>query len=157
RENRARIQVAEQQQTQAVDEAVREANRLVQTDPNAARDIVKRARDSVLNNPDLTERTRAALSGPLERAAQSGGRVGVLRLRNQAEALALRAAAEARATVGQLQVALTDRIRERMRVFHDLMNQARELEAERQALAIRQDLVSQGQPVPPAVTAAYTV
>jgi tetratricopeptide (TPR) repeat protein len=157
REQQARRQVAEQQQTQAVDEAVREANRLVQTDPNAARDLLKRARDNVLNNPDISERARAALAGRLERNQMSVERVGAVVLRNQAEALALRAAAEARATVGQLQAAVQDRIRERMRVFHDLMNEARELEASRQALAIRQDLVAQGQPVPPAVTAAYIV
>src|SRR5262249_46892740 len=36
-----------------------------------------------------------------------------------------------------------------------LMDQARELEAARQAQAIRTDLLNQGQPVPPAVTAGY--
>ena len=44
-----------------------------------------------------------------------------------------------------------------MRVFHNLMNQAREDEAYRQAYAIRTDLVEQGLPVPPAVSAAYEV
>ena len=50
-----------------------------------------------------------------------------------------------------------DRVRERMRVFHNLMDQAREQQAFRQAQAIRKDLVDQGLPVPPAVTAGYAV
>ena len=50
-----------------------------------------------------------------------------------------------------------DRVRERMRVYHNLMDQAREQQAFRQAQAIRKDLIDQGLPVPPAVTAGYAV
>src|SRR5205085_2195733 len=50
-----------------------------------------------------------------------------------------------------------ERIRERLRVFSNLMSRAREREAYIQANEIRQDLVNQGLPVPVAVTASYYV
>src|SRR5262249_22268985 len=46
-------------------------------------------------------------------------------------------------------------IRERLRQYHVLMDQAREEEAAQRANELRQDLINAGQPVPPAVNAAY--
>ena len=48
-----------------------------------------------------------------------------------------------------------ERDSERLRVYHNLMNQAREDLAYKQAGAIRDDLVNEGKTVPPAVIAAY--
>src|SRR5207245_2056605 len=47
-----------------------------------------------------------------------------------------------------------ERMRERMRVFRNLMDQARFEDAYKQGLAILQDSVNQGIPVPVAATAA---
>src|SRR5262249_47285121 len=77
--------------------------------------------------------------------------------RDEAERLNLRAAADARLELSRTVTLAQERLRERMRVFHNLMDQAREDEAYRQAFAIRTDLIEQGLPVPPAVTAAYYV
>src|SRR5262249_12968619 len=71
----------------------------------------------------------------------------------------LRRLAEARAQ-RELQAAAQneeDKIRERMRVFANLMHMAREERAAATAQSIRQDLINHGIDVPPAVTAGYIV
>src|SRR5262249_54971796 len=60
-ELKARQAVAEQQQSRIVEDAVRTANRLVATDPNGARELLKRTIDGIRNNPDISDRVRAAL------------------------------------------------------------------------------------------------
>jgi tetratricopeptide (TPR) repeat protein len=156
-EVRARQAVADQQATQVVNDAIRQARRLVETDPDGAHDLLKRTLDGVRNNPDISPRTRTALSDRLERSLQAIDLRGATVRRNQAEDLAARAAAANRRDIlAQIRL-IQDQIRERMRVFHNLMDQAREQEAYRQANAIRMDLINKGLPVPPAVTAAYAV
>ena len=54
---------------------------------------------------------------------QSTRRLGDVIKRDQAEALAVRAAADARLDIRKARVAAQDRVRERMRVFHNLMAQ----------------------------------
>jgi tetratricopeptide (TPR) repeat protein len=154
---KARQAVAEQQQTRIVDEAIRSANRLVESDPNGARELLKRTIDGVRNNPDISDRARAGLGDRIERALASVDRRGVVVLRDQQQALEDAARVAARVGVEQLEHNSEDRIRERMRVIHNLFDQARDLEAYKQAQAIRQDLIAQGRPVPTAVTAAYQV
>jgi tetratricopeptide (TPR) repeat protein len=154
---KARQAVAEQQQTRIVDEAIRSANRLVETDPNGARELLKRTIDGVRNNPDISDRVRGGLGDRIERALASVDRRGVVVLRDQQQALEDAARVAARVGVEQLERNSEDRIRERMRVIHNLFDQARDQEAYRQAQAIRQDLIAQGRAVPPAVTAAYQI
>ena len=60
-------------------------------------------------------------------------RMGAIVKRDQAEALALRAAADARLDLRKAETLAQDRVRERLRVFRNLMDQAREEEAFRQA------------------------
>ncbi|MFO0844433.1 MAG: vWA domain-containing protein [Gemmataceae bacterium] len=152
---RMRRQIAEEQATLAVNEAVRQANRVVRTDPDGAYELLKRTRDGIAANADLDPRAVTNLSGRLSTAMEGVARQGAIVKRDQAEALALRAAADARLDLRRAEAVAQDRLRERMRVFRNLMDQAREEEAFRQALSIRNDLVGQGQRVPPSVTAAY--
>jgi tetratricopeptide (TPR) repeat protein len=152
---KARIAVAEQQQTRVVEDAVRAATRLVETDPNGARELLKLTLDGVRNNPDLSDRIRTSLGDRLERSLGSVERRGVVVLRDLASAQELAARVAQRLGVLDLEQASEARIRERMRVFHNLMDQAREAEAYKHAQNIRQDLIAQGRAVPPAVTAAY--
>jgi hypothetical protein len=156
-EVRARQEVADQQARGIVDDAIRQAQRLVQTDPDAAHDFLKRTLDGVRSNPDITNRAKAALADRLERALQQNDIRGAIVKRDQNEALNLLAAANARRTLSAQERVEQDRVRERMRVFHNLMDQAREQEAYRLALSIRVDLINQGLPVPPAVTAGYQI
>src|SRR5207244_6067053 len=61
------------------------------------------------------------------------------------------------ADVMQSQVAEDERLRARMRQFSNLMNQARYEDAYLQALAVEQDAINAGRPVPVAATAGYMV
>ncbi len=151
-EVKARQAIAEQQASREIDEAIRQARRLVQTDPDAAKDLLKRTLDNIVSS-DLTQRARISLGDRLRRALESVEREGAVVKRDQRERLELAAVAQARLGVREREIAAQDRIRERMRVFHTYMDQGREEEAFRQAMAIRADLISQGQEVPPAVTA----
>ena len=149
---KARRAIAEQQANALVNEAVRQANRLVRTNPDEAYELLKRTLDGVKGNADLEGRVVAALTARLSQAMGSVARVGNTVKRDQAEGLALRAAADARLDIRRTETLAQDRVRERLRVFHNLMDQAREEEAHRQALSIRNDMVNQGQVVPAAVT-----
>ena len=149
---KARRAIAEQQANIMVNEAIRQANRLVRSSPDEAYERLKRTRDSVKDNPDLQPASIAGLTARLSQAMGSISRIGATIKRDQGQALALRAAADARLDLRRSEVLAQDRVRERLRVFRNLMDQAREEEAFRQALAIRNDLVSQGQPIPPSVT-----
>jgi tetratricopeptide (TPR) repeat protein len=154
---KARFAIAEQYQRRIVDDAIRTANRLVETDPNGARELLKRTIDGVRNNPDISDRVRASLGDQAERALATVDLRGRLVLRDQEAALKDAAIVAGRLHIGLLEQNAEARIRERMRVIHNLFDQARELEAYKQAEIIREDLVAQGRPVPPAVTAAYSV
>jgi hypothetical protein len=156
-EIRGRQAILDQQQKEIVDDAIRQANQMVQTRPDDAHEFLKRTLDSVRTNPDISNEMRASLSNRLERAIQNVDIRGAVVKRDQEEALRLMAAANARATIGAQERMEQDVIRARMRVYHNLMDQGREQSAYRQAQAIRQDLIDQGMPVPPAVTAGYAV
>ena len=153
----ARQAVADQQARQLTEESVRKANRMVRTAPDDAHDELKRTLDSVRNNPDISEKNRVRLSDQLERTLQGIDRQGSFVKREQANQLALKARADALTSAQALEQLQQDRIRERLRVFHNLMNQARQDLAYQQAEAIRADLVVQGRPIPQAVTAAYQI
>src|SRR5262249_29277946 len=136
--------VAEQQASQIVDEAIRRAGRLVQTNPDDARDLIRRTQDGVRNNPDISERARVAMSERLERALQTTDRIGVRVKDEQVRALELKAIADARLARERADRTADDRIRARMVEFHNLMDRAREDVAYRVALSIREDLIRDG-------------
>ena len=157
KETEARRAVADQQATQTVDETIRIANRLVTRDPDGAYEMLKRILDTTQTNPDLSPKGQSNLVGRIERALQGVKREGRRVKSDQDERLQLLANADARSAQAKMVVNQQERITERMRVYHNLMNQARELEASKQAQGIRQDMVNLGLPVPQAVNAAYTV
>jgi hypothetical protein len=156
-EIRGRQAIIDQQQKEIVDDAIRQANQMVLTRPDDAHEFLKRTLDSVNTNPDISNEARAALSNRLQRAIQNVDIKGAVVKRDQEEALRLMAAANARVTLAAQERQEQDTIRARMRVYHNLMDQGREQQAYRQAQAIRTDLIDQGLPVPPAVTAGYAV
>ena len=155
KEIESRRAVADQAATQNVDELIRRANRMVTTSPDEAVEVLKRILESTQTNPDISPKTQTNLTGRIERALQAVTREGRRVKRDQDERLELMAKADARSAQTKIAQNLQDRVRERMRVFHNLVNQAKELEAMKQADGIRQDMVNLGLPVPQAVTAAY--
>ena len=144
--------------TAMVNEAIRQANRAGADQPGRGvpRPGADRWPTSTRRTADLAPRP-AAPAGPAQPAHADVRRVGDVIERDQAQALALRAAADARLDLRRPTTRPTTAIRERMRVFRNLMDQAREEEAYRQAEAIRLDLINQGLPMPPAVTAGCTI
>ena len=107
---RARQEVANQQATQVVTEAVRRANNKVLVRPAEAIADLKQTLDDVRNNPDLSERTRVDLVDRLERASQTIDRTGrrVQAEQEQAQAAAASAAAKAAAGPREELVAAAD-------------------------------------------------
>jgi len=157
REAKQRQAVEDQRMTQVVDDALRRSRQVLRADPDEAHRILKQALDGVRNNPDLSEVTRERLGQRIDLNLRDVDTQGVRIKRDLEEQLNRIAEARNRLANSVAETAAGDRIMERMRVFHNLMNEAREQYAQEQANNIRQDLINQGLPVPPAVTAAYIV
>ena len=154
---KARRAIVEQQTNAMVNEAIRQASRLVRNNPDEAYESLKRTLEGVRGNVDLEPATINSLTTRLSRAMESVKRQGDIIKRDQAEALALRAAADARLDLRNAERLAQDRVRERMRVYRNLMDQAREQEAQKQMEAARTELVNRGLPVPQSVTSGYIV
>jgi hypothetical protein len=147
--------VEDQRATAQAEDNIRQAGRLLRSDPDGAMEILRRNLENVRTNPDLTGATRAALEGRLDRSLRQNEMEG-RRIRQEInERLQILAREEERRRLDRIKMTQEDRIRERLRQYHVLMDQAREEEAAQRANDLRLDLVNQGQPVPPAVNAAY--
>ncbi|MFO0928549.1 MAG: hypothetical protein U0736_16250 [Gemmataceae bacterium] len=157
RRRAARRVIAGQQAALVVAETVRHAHRVGRVRPDEAYELLKRTLEAVRSNADLEAAAVSGLSASLLQAMSSVQRIGDIVRRDQAEALALRVAANERVEARNAERLAQDRVRERTRIYHNLMDQAREEEAQRQAILMRDELVARGQPVPQAVSAAYQI
>jgi len=155
REVQARRAAAEQLIQKRVNEGIREAQRQLRESPTAALEDLKRLKDEVENNIDIGLDNRNALVGRLVREIQRTEKDGREIERQQKEYVDATAKLQAMADEERRVTVQNERIRERMRFYHDLMTQAREDEAQRVAQTIRRDLTNQGLEIPKAVTAAY--
>jgi hypothetical protein len=154
-DQKRRQAVEDQRSTQQVEENIRQANRMLRSDPDGAMDLLRRTLDNARGNPDLSDRTRTDLENRLERSLRQNEQEG-RRVRQEInERLRILAREQERLKLMSIQQTLEDRIRERLRQYHVLMDQAREEEAAERANELRQDLINQGHAVPPAVNAAY--
>lgn len=150
-----RRQIQEQQVTQIVDDTIRRARGLIASDPDTAYDLLKRQLSSVRENTDLSDRLRATLGARLETALRTAVAEGAIVKQRQEAELQRRLAEQARAAADAAKQTDEERIRERIRAFGALMNQARYEEAYKEALVLIQEQQSKGQPVPVQATAAY--
>jgi hypothetical protein len=155
RDQKRRQAVEDQRTTQQVEEAIRQAGRMLRTNPDDAQEMLRRTLDNVRSNPDLSDAARTALEGRLDRSLRQNELEGRLVRQQISTRLAIMAREEERRKLDLLKQTQEDRIRERMRQYHVLMDQAREEEAAMRAQELRQDLINQGTEVPPAVNAAY--
>jgi hypothetical protein len=147
--------VEDQRSTQQVEENIRQAGRMLRSDPEGAMELLRRTLDNARGNPDLSDRTRTELENRLERSLRQNEQEG-RRVRQEIDQrLRILAREQERLRLESIRLTFEDRIRERMRQYHVLMDQAREEEAAQRANELRQDLINQGQPVPPAINAAY--
>jgi len=155
KQEKLRVAVEEQKVTELVDDALRQSRQLLQKDPEAARDLLRRTLDSVRDNPDLTDRIRQSLVTRLSSSLRSAEIEGKQILQDMDARRRVVAQAEARFKVEENKLANDELTRVRMQVFKNLMDQARYEDAYQQALAMTQDAINRGLPVPVAVTAAH--
>src|SRR5262249_38125715 len=167
-EVRRREVIEDQRNAEAVEDAIREATRLLRTNPDAAQDLLKRTRESIIDNPDISNRARGVLGDRLQNEIRNIRVLGTeikRRLLEQAQALAL---ARERAGQDRERREAEERVRERMRAINELMararyeiitagDQAKRFAAVRAAEELRNDLIKEGQLIPPALTAAYGI
>jgi tetratricopeptide (TPR) repeat protein len=154
-QQRLRVQIEEQKVTELVDDAMRQARRILSTDPEAGRDLLRRTLDNVRDNPDLTDRIRQSLLSRVSTSLRSVEVEGTRILQDLEARRKVVAQAEARFKLDETIQANEELTRARMQVFHNLMNQARYEDAYLQAFAMRQDAINRGLPVPVSVTAAF--
>src|SRR5262249_27120909 len=67
-DQKRRQAVEDQRSTQQVEENIRQANRMLRSDPDGAMDLLRRTLDNARGNPDLSDRTRTDLENRLERS-----------------------------------------------------------------------------------------
>jgi hypothetical protein len=154
-QQKLRMAIEEQKVTELVDDALRQSRRMLSTDPEGSRDLLKRTLDNLHDNPDLTSRVRQSLESRVAsslRSVEFEGRKILEDLQAKREVVAK---AEARYKLDENLQANQELTRARMQVFRNLMNQARYEDAYLQAFAMRQDAINRGLPVPPAVIAAF--
>lgn len=150
-------QVEEQRVKLLVDDALRQANRVLPTDPDSAHELLKRTLGGVRDNPDLTAKSRDELVSRLENGLRNVDLQGREIKRRIDEQMALLASAEERDRVRQKKVAGEELTRERIRAIHELMNEGRFTNAYRMAQDMRYDALNSGQPIPVAATSAYDI
>src|SRR5262249_40390031 len=118
-QTRNRQAVEEQKMTQAIDDAIRQARRQLASDPDNAKEILKRAYSQVRDDPDLGERVRQLLTSRVETALRSVETQGARVKRDREEQLRNLADAKRRLDVAQSQVAEEERMRRRVQTFRN--------------------------------------
>lgn len=155
KEQKARQVVEGQRVTRQIEDAIRRANRMVSSKPTDAVEVIKQELANLLGNTDVSPEIQNQLSGRLTRALQAVTLEGRKAKRDEDERLQIQAMADSRGAQAKVTQNQDDRNRERMRLFHHLMTQAKEQEAQKRTEEIRRDMVNLGLPVPQAVTAGY--
>ncbi len=141
-----------------VKRSLAEANRAATVDEvNAGKENLKQELLSLENDGSISAARKQPLIGQVQSRLQELEKRGRVFDRDERERQMVQVSLEERRKEERSVAAQQDRIKERMRQYAALMNQAREELAQAQAQKIRQDLVNQGEAVPPAVTAAYTI
>ncbi|HET6573592.1 MAG TPA: VWA domain-containing protein, partial [Fimbriiglobus sp.] len=154
---RAAQAVLEAEFRTVVDDTLRSARRLLTTDPDAAYEDLKRQRDSVLANDQLSAAFRNQLVRDLE-AAMRDVQLRGAEIKRQLEAQRARIA-QARQRLNEFDRLVTqeEATRARIQAFKELMSQARFELAQQEAQVMIHERVSRGLPVPPETIAAYRI
>ncbi len=157
-QEQARRAVIEQQMNLMVEETLRRARSLfANKDPDGAKQIIMQQRDSVAANPDLSDKVRKILDVKMEALLSEIGK----RAADIKQQLANERESVARAKEKLLKIeeksAREEQIRDRIRAFSTLMNQARFEDAYREALVLQQESVNKGEPIPIEAQAAYQI
>src|SRR5439155_15506481 len=65
-EAKQRQQVEDQRNTELANDAIRQATSILRQDPDRAHEMLKRTLDGIRNNPDISDKAKAALAARLE-------------------------------------------------------------------------------------------
>ena len=150
-----RMAIEEQRITQIVNDVERQARRLIQTDPDAAHDLVRRTLANLRENGDLGERVKQNLLGRMETALRNVDTQGVRIKHDLEDRMRMMADAQRRLALADEQVRGEEQLRRRLQAFTGLMNQWRFDEAYKEALVLQQDTVARGAPITPTMVYAY--
>jgi hypothetical protein len=149
--------VLEQQYRVLVDETIRRARSLFKTDPDSAYEDLKRQRDTIQSNAQLSESYRQKLAADLESMMQTVSTQGAAIKRAIAEDRERIARTKLRINEYERQQAEERQTVARIDSFRELMNQARYELAQQEAQVLVQERISRGQVVPPEATASYLI
>jgi tetratricopeptide (TPR) repeat protein len=152
----AKKAIVEQQVSLTVQETLNRARQLLRGgDPKSAKDLVVAQRESIKANPDISENLRAQLGNRMELLLTDIGQRGEAILKTKAEENEKIARARAHYMAVDSQQSREESTRSRINAFATLMAQARYEDANREALYMMQERVTEGLPVPLEAQAVY--
>jgi tetratricopeptide (TPR) repeat protein len=158
RQEEARQRIRESQVTVAVEETLARARELLNAgDPRSAKDLLVAQRDSVRVTGDVGEATRTKLLNRIELLLQDVGTRGDAMVRARAEENERIARAQQRLIAADQAEAREEKIRQRIKNFATLMNQARYEDAYREALVMENELLNAGYGSPGATFAVARI
>jgi tetratricopeptide (TPR) repeat protein len=141
----AQQRIREQQVTVAVEETLARARVLLNAgDPRSSKDLLVAQRDTIRVAGDIGETVRQRLLNRIELLLQDVVTRGDAMVRARAEENERIARAHQRLVAADQAMAREERIRERIRNFATLMNQARYEDAYRESLVMENELLSAG-------------
>ena len=149
--------VLEQEYRIVVDETLRRARRLLASDPDTAYEELKRQRETVLNNDQLSETFRRRLASDLESAMREVTLKGAEIKRDLASQRERIAQSRQRINEYEQAATLEEQTRARIDAFRQLMSQARFELAQQEAQVMIQERISRGQYIPPEAYASYRI
>ncbi len=145
RQAEAQQRIREQQVTVAVDETLSRARALLNAgDPRSAKDLLVAQRDTVRVAGDISDNTRTRLLNRIGFLLEEVGTRGDAMIRARAEENEKIARAQQRLITQDQEAARQERIRDRIKTFDALMNQARYEDAYREALVMENELLNAG-------------
>lgn len=147
--------VEEQRITQIVNEAERQARRILPNDPEAAHDVLKRTLASIRDNADLGPQSRQNLINRLEVSLRNADLQGARIKRDLEEGLRREADARARIAATDERLRGEEQVLRRIKAFNELMNTGRVEEAHKEALVLQADTVARGGQIHPTMVAAH--
>jgi tetratricopeptide (TPR) repeat protein len=149
--------VAEAEARAIVDETLKRARRLRETDPDGAYDDLKRQRETIRSIDRLSDSVRTRLVADLEASMRDVAvKSADIKRRLSAERARISEARE-RLNEYDRQLSQDEQTKARIDRFRFLMNQARFELAYREAQVMEQERVNRGLPVPPEVYATYRI
>ena len=149
--------VLEQEYRIVVDETLRRARRLLQADPDSAYEDLKRQRETVLGNEQLSDTFRRRLAADLESAMREVTLKGSEIKRTLASQRERIAQSRQRINEYEALATIEEQTRARIDSFRQLMSQARFELAQQEAQVMIQERISRGLRVPPEATASYKI